>query len=443
MPQKVDMIVCAEHIVTMNQNLDVITNGAIAIKGKKIIAIGKTKEITKAYISNTIVGGEHFAVLPGLINTHTHAAMVYFRGLADDLPLKEWLENYMWPAETALLSDDFIYDAVELACLEMIKGGITTYCDIYFFSQSASKATINAGMRAFMGVGILDFPTVSAKTTDQYIDNVKQMIDAYKGHELIVPCVAPHALYTCSKETLKTAQSIAEYYDIPIHTHLSETEWEVNEILSKHGLRPAMYLHEIGFLSSRVLAAHCVWLNNEEIETLSKHNVSVSHCIESNLKLSSGIAPIPEMLKAGVKVSLGTDGAASNNDLNIIGEMSTVAKVHKAISKNPTVLDAKTVLLMATRWGAEAIGMGNLIGSLEQGKNADMILIDIKKPNLVPIYNIYSHIVYSLSPSDIDTVIINGKVIMENRCVITIDEEETINKAKIWSDKIKDRLNIT
>lgn len=440
MPQKADLIICGEYIVTMNEKLDIITDGAIAVRDKKIIAIGKVKDITKAYNTNNFVGGSDFVILPGLINTHTHAAMVYFRGLADDLPLKQWLEDYMWPAENALLSDEFVFDAVELACLEMIKGGTTTYCDMYFFGKSAARSTIKAGMRAVMGVGILDFPTVSAKTREQYIENVKTMIEVYKGHDLITPCVAPHALYTCSEDTLKIAKSIADYNNIPIHIHLSETEWEVNDVISKHGMRPVKYLEKIGFLNSRVIAAHCVWLDNEEIQTMSKHKVSVSHCIESNLKLSSGIAPIPAMLKEGVRVSIGTDGAASNNDLSMIGEMSTAAKMHKAISKDPTVLDAKTVLLMATRWGAEALGMDDRIGSLQEGKYADMILLNIKKPHLVPIYNIYSHIVYSASHSDVDTVIINGKIIMENRSVVTIDEDEIIQKANAWSDRVRDTL---
>ncbi|MCX8028212.1 MAG: amidohydrolase [Thermodesulfovibrionales bacterium] len=442
MPQRVDLIVCGDYVVTMNQDLDLIKNGALAVKDKRIVAIGTQNDISKRFISNTVIGGNNFVVLPGFINTHTHAAMVFFRGLADDLPLKQWLEDYMWPAENALLSEDFVYDAVQLACLEMIKGGTTTFCDMYFFGKSASKATINAGMRAVMGVGILDFPTVSAKTQEEYILNVKSMIDTYKGHELITPCVAPHALYTCSENTLKIAKSIADNHNIPIHIHLSETEWEVNEVLSKHGKRPVKYLEDIGFLDSNVIAAHCVWLNSDEIQSMAKHKASVSHCIESNLKLSSGIAPIPEMINAGVKVSLGTDGAASNNDLSMIGEMSTTAKVHKAISKDPTILDSKTVLLMATRWGAEALGMGDRLGSLQEGKFADIILIDIRKPHLSPIYNIYSHIVYSLNSADVDTVIINGKIIMENRSVITIDEDETLNNAAMWSDKIKQKVKI-
>ncbi|MFQ3573443.1 MAG: amidohydrolase [Thermodesulfovibrionales bacterium] len=442
MSQKVDLIIRGDYVLTMNQNLDVIQKGAVAVKDKRIVAVDTVENITKTYTSSNIIGGEDSAVLPGFINTHTHAAMVYFRGLADDIPLKEWLENYMWPAENALLSEDFIYDAVELACLEMLKGGTTTYCDMYFFGKSAAKATTNMGMRAVIGVGILDFPTVSAKTKEQYMENVKVMIDAYKGHELIIPCVAPHAIYTCSKDTLKTAQSIAENHDLPLHIHLSETEWEVNEVLSKYGKRPVMYLEDIGFLNSRIIAAHCVWLDDEEIETLSRHDVSVAHCIESNLKLSSGIAPIPAMLRAGLRVGIGTDGAASNNDLSMIGEMSTVAKVHKAISKDPTAMDAKTTLLMATRWGAEALGMGHQLGSLEAGKLADIILLDIKKPHLMPIYNIYSHIVYSASDKDIDTVIVNGNVLMENRSVVNIDEDETLNKAKIWGNRIKERLKI-
>ncbi len=435
-----DLIICGDYVLTMNRDMEVIYGGAIVIKDAKIVAIGKEAEIRAEYYSDRIIEGRYKALLPGLINTHTHAAMVYFRGIADDLPLKQWLEEYIWPAENSLLSDDFIRDAVELACLEFIKAGVTTYLDMYFFGESAAASTIKAGIRALIGVGILDFPTASAKTKEGYFQNVHRMIGQFKSHELITPCVAPHALYTCSRETLKDAQSLAEKDDLPIHIHLSETEWEVSEMLSRYGQRPVHYLESIGFLSDRVIAAHCVWLDDSEIELLSRYNVGVAHCIESNLKLASGIAPVPQLIRAGVKVGLGTDGAASNNDLSILGEMTTVAKVHKAIAKDPTVIDAKTALLMATRWGAEVLGLGDRLGSLETGKEADIISINLQRPHLTPLYDIYSHIVYAAMASDIDTVCVRGKVLMRDRKVLTLDEEEVINKASKWGKKVLQRV---
>lgn len=431
----VNYIIRADYLLPMDENLTVIKNGAIAIGDTEILDVGTSEEIFKKYTSNNVISGD--VVFPGLINTHTHAAMVYFRGIADDLPLKEWLENHIWPAENRWLSPEFISDAVELACLEMLKGGVTTYNDMYFYEDAAGEATKKMGIRAVLGVGILDFPTKSARTTDEYFANAESFIKGWKGDELITPCIAPHALYTCGPETLKRARDVADKYDIPIHIHLSETKWEVNEIKNRYGRSSVEYLDSLGFLDERVLAAHCVWLTDEEIDLLAKRDVGVSHCVESNLKLASGIAPVVKMLNAGVKVTFGTDGAASNNDLNILSEMSTAAKFHKAVSEDPTVLDAKTVLLMATRWGADVLGLGRITGSLEKGKSADLVMADLNKPHLTPIYDIYSHIVYAMRPSDIEMVIVNGKVVVNNGRMHNRDEEEILTKARQWQEKIK------
>lgn len=434
--QPVDYIICGDYVLTMNENMDLIRGGAVAIKGSKIVDVNTSHNILKKYSSGEIIEGKDKVVLPGFINTHTHAPMVYFRGLADDLPLKEWLEGHIWPAENHWLSPEFISDAVELACLEMLKAGVTTYNDMYFFGDSAAVATKKIGMRAVLGAGILDFPSASAKNTDEYLKNAEIFSKNWKGDELITPCIAPHAIYTCSPDTFKKAKKLAEKFDLPLHIHLSETEWEVNEIISRYGKRPVAHLESIGFLDERVLAAHCVWLDNEEIEILAKRNVGVSHCIESNLKLASGIAPVVKMLKAGIKVTFGTDGAASNNDLSILSEMSTAAKVHKVMEKDPTVLNSKTALLMATRWGAEVLGLGNKIGSIEKDKLADIVIINLKKPHLAPIYDVYSHIVYSAIESDIEQVFVNGRMVINNRMLITYSEEHILQKASEWGRKI-------
>lgn len=434
--QTADYLIRGDYVITMNESLDVIRGGVVAVKGEKIIDVGGSDEIFKKYSSANIIDGRGRAVLPGLINTHTHAAMVYFRGLADDLPLREWLQKHIWPAENHWLSPEFISDAIELACLEMLKAGVTTYNDMYFFGDSAAIATKNIGMRAVLGVGILDFPTSSAKTTDEYFFNAERFVENWKENDLIMPCIAPHAAYTCCPDTLNRAKALAEKYDLPLHIHLSETEWEVNEIISRYGKRPVAHLESIGFLDERVLAAHCVWLDNEDIKLLAKRRCGVSHCIESNLKLASGIARVPDMLKAGVKVTFGTDGAASNNDLSILSEMSTAAKLHKAVAKDPTALDSKTALLMATRWGAEVLGLGNKIGSIEKDKFADITTINLKKPHLAPIYDVYSHIVYSAMASDVERVFVNGRMVINNRELITGSEEDILQKASGWGRKI-------
>lgn len=433
----VDYILSGGFVLPMDETFAIIKDGAVAVRGSEIIEVGESSEIFKKYISGTVIKEQNSVILPGLINTHAHAAMVYFRGMADDIPLNDWLKNHIWPAENRFLGPQFVADATELACLEMLKGGVTTYNDMYFYQDAAGKAAKAIGMRAVLGAGILDFPTMSANTPDEYFSNAEIFIKDWKGDELITPCIAPHALYTCGPDSLKRSRVMAEKYDIPIHIHLSETEWEVREVMTRYSRRPVEHLEALGFLDNKVVAAHCIWLDDKEIEILARRKVGVSHCMESNLKLASGFAPIATMLMEGVKITFGTDGAASNNDLNILSEMSTTAKVHKALSNDPTVLDAKTVLLMATRWGAEVLGLGNKVGSLEKGKKADIITINLNKPHLTPLYDVYSHLVYAAMASDVETVMVNGRIVINDRKLLTADESEILYKAQKWSEKIK------
>jgi len=435
--KNVDYIIYADYILPMDRKLSVIEHGAVAVRGSSILDIGTRDEISRQYSPKHLITGDGKVLLPGLINTHTHAAMVYFRGMADDLPLHEWLNEHIWPAENRWFSHQFIADATELACLEMVKGGITAYHDMYFYEDAVGEATKKIGMRGVLGTGILDFQTAFAKNADEYLDKAGQFARDWQGDELITPCVAPHAIYTCGTETLKKSKRLAEKLHLPLHIHLSETQWEVNEVMLRHKMKPVEYLESLGFLDESVLAAHCVWIEDDEIEILAKRKVGVSHCMESNMKLASGFAPVVTLLSGGVKVTFGTDGAASNNDLSILSEMSTTAKVHKALSNNPTALDAKTTLLMATRWGADVLGLGKKIGSLQKGKRADMIILNLEKPHLTPLYNVYSHIVYAAMASDIETVMINGKVVVSEGKLCTADEEEILAKARAWQEKIK------
>ncbi len=435
---KADYILRADYLLTMENDIAVIEDGAVAVSGSSIAAAGTFADISARFTSENISDGTNRVIFPGLINTHTHAAMVYFRGLADDLPLQEWLEKHIWPSEMKWMSADFVSDAVELASLEMLKAGVTTYADMYFFQAAAAERLEKTGMRAVLGAGVIDFPfTGYAQSVEDYFTNAERLISDWKDSELITPCIAPHATYTCSPDNYKRANEISEKYNVPIHTHLAETRFEVSEVQKRYGKTPAEYLDSIGLLSERLFAAHCVWLTDDEIDLLAGRKVGVSHCIESNLKLASGFAPVARMLKAGVKVAFGTDGAASNNDLNILGEMSTAAKVHKAVSEDPTVLDSRTILSMATRNGAGILGLGDETGTISAGKKADLVVASLDQPHLSPIYDIYSHITYCMRPSDIETVMVNGKIVVENGTPLTADEAEVIAKAREWQKKIK------
>jgi 5-methylthioadenosine/S-adenosylhomocysteine deaminase len=435
--QDIDIIVKADYVLTMDKHFAVIKNGAIAVDNGRIASVGAADDIFGRYSSKQIVGGEGFITFPGLINTHTHSPMVYFRGLADDLPLKEWLEDHIWPAEKKWLSPEFVSDAAELAFLEMLKSGITSCNDMYFYGNEIASAAKKIGMRASVGAGILDFPTSTAQNPAEYLAKAEAFIMRWKGDDLITPCVAPHSAYACGPETLHKAKALSEKHAVRLHIHLSETEWEVEELMALHRSRPVTFLDSIGFFDESVTAAHCIWVDEEEIETLARRGVGVAHCMESNLKLASGFAPVASMLAQGIRVTFGTDGAASNNDLNILSEMSTTAKVHKALSKDPTVLNARRVMLMATRWGAEALGLADVTGSIEAGKAADVVLADVRKPHLTPMYDLYSSIVYSMSAADIHSVIIDGKLVMNGRTLLTGDEPEILRRANEWGKKIK------
>ena len=438
--EKVDFIVRADYLITMEGDLSVINDGAVAVMGGDIKDVGTFADISGKYTSGKIMEGKDKVVFPGLINTHTHAAMVYFRGLADDLPLQEWLEKHIWPNEMKWLSSEFVDDAVELACLEMLKAGVTTYADMYFYEDTAAGKLEKIGMRGVLGSGVIDFPWKDiAQSPDDYFRHAEDLINNWKDSELITPCVAPHATFTCGPDNYKRAKEMADKHNVPLHTHLAETQFEVAECKKRYGKTPVEYLDDIGFLSERVFAAHCIWLTDKEIEILAEKKTGVSHCIESNLKLASGIAPLPKLLNAGVKVALGTDGAASNNDLNILGEMSTAAKVHKAVSMDATVVDSKTTLLMATKNGAGILGLGEKTGSIKPGKKADIVIADLNQPHLTPIYDIYSHITYCMRPSDIETVMVNGKIVIDKGQPATLDEAEVIAKARAWRKKIQEQ----
>jgi 5-methylthioadenosine/S-adenosylhomocysteine deaminase len=435
--ERVDIIIRGATVVTMDGNSRVIENGAVAVKGERIIAVGATSEIAAKYAAARTINVAGKVVMPGLINTHTHVPMVLFRGIADDLVLMEWLQKYIFPAEAKNVDEQFVRWGTRLGCLEMIQGGTTTFVDMYYYEDAVADETARAGMRAVLGETVLDFPAPDNKTWDAAMAYAERFAAKWKGHSLITPAIAPHAPYTVSTDHLKQTHSFSQRLGVPLITHIAEDQAEVKTIQERYGASSVAYLDRIGLLDERVIAAHMVWPTSDDIKTLAKRSVGVAHCPQSNMKLAAGAAPVPAMLKAGVAVGLGTDGAASNNDLNLWEEIDTAAKLHKFTSKDPTVINAREALEMATIRGARAIHQDKEIGSLEAGKRADLIIVDLESAHQTPVYNIYSELVYATKASDVETVIINGRIVMQNRRVLTIDERSVRVKANEYRDQIR------
>lgn len=432
----VDLLVLGGTIVTMDGTRRVIDDGGIAVSGGRILAIGPRAEIERAYSSRQRILAPGKVITPGLINGHTHVPMVLFRGLADDLDLQEWLTKYIFPAEAKNVTEDFVRVGARLGLAEMIRGGTTTYCDMYYFEDAIADETAKAGVRGVLGETIIDFPVADNKTNAEGMAYVERFVSRWKGHELIVPAIAPHAPYTVSEAHLKAVRAFADRTGAPIVTHISETKRELDDSLKDKGASPVAYLERIGFLNDRVIAAHMVWPQGSDIEILKRRGVGVVHNPQSNMKLASGVAPVPKMLAEGIFVGLGTDGAASNNDLNMWEEMDTVAKLHKVFSGDPKVISAQQAFELATIRGAHALHMEKEIGSLETGKRADLLIIDRDTLNQIPITNIYSDLVYATKGSDVLTVIINGRVVMRNRRLLTLNEQTIKIEARALRDKI-------
>jgi len=434
-----DLIISNGTLLPMTSGSTPIQDGAIAISDGRIDAMGATSEIENAFDAVTTIDARGGLIMPGLVNSHTHAAMTCYRGLADDLPLMEWLNYYIFPAEAKSDSDQVHWSTL-LACAEMIRSGTTTFCDMYLFEDRVSQAVKQAGMRAFVGEVLYDFPSPHYGPIEQGLKFTESLIQYWQNDPLISVAVEPHALYTCSPELLKKCRQMADRYGVPLIIHLSETQSEIEEVYKKYGKRPVDHLENLGLFSSPLIACHCVWLTGEEMDLLARRKVRVVHNLESNLKLASGVAPVPELLSRGVVVGLGTDGCASNNNLDLFQEMDFVAKVHKVHRLDPTVMPAQSVLEMATLGGARVLGMEKEIGSLEVGKKADVIILDLNKPHLQPVYNIVSHLVYSATGADVRDVIIDGKVIMENRKLLTLDEGEILERMGELRQEIAERI---
>lgn len=429
---KIDTIIKGRYLLPMDEDLTIIKDGAVAIRGKKILDIDRAIDIEKEYQAEETIDAGNSIVMPGLINTHAHAAMTYFRGLADDKPLEDWWFNHIRPAEIKFVKPEFVKKATELACLEMIKSGTAIFNDMYYFSNEIAQVCKLANIKVMLSDALIDFPAPSYKNIDEALDLFHNFYKKYKNDDLVKVSIQPHTIYTCGKETLLKTKEIADQFKIPIHIHVSETEVEVNNCLEEHGVSVVKYLDNLGILGNNVIAAHSVWLDDDDLEIYKKRDVKVSHCPTSNMKLASGIAPITEMLKHNIKVGLGTDGAASNNTLDLFSEMKTTALLGKVKKLDPTVVPAREVVKMATIEGAKVLGLDKEIGSLEAGKQADLITIDLDKPHLTPIYDPYSHLVYCVTAQDVQNVIINGKIVMRDRVALTLDEEKILHEAKTF-----------
>jgi len=421
--KKIDTLLHAKWVIPVDNKQRYLEQHSVAIHEGKIIDILPSQAAKKSYDADVIRDYPGHALMPGLVNSHTHAAMNLFRGIADDLSLMDWLQNHIWPAEAEHINEAFVHTGTELAIAEMIRSGTTCFNDMYFFPDVTARVAADIGMRASVGLILIDFPTVWANNSEEYIDKGLTVFDHYKGHELIRTAFAPHAPYTVSDEPLKRIQVLSSELELNVHIHIHETAFEVDEAVKNTGKRPIARLDELGLISHTLQAVHATQLTDEEINLLAMHNSSVIHCPESNMKLASGICPVKQLMEAGVNVALGTDSSSSNNNLDMFGEMQTAALLAKISNMDATALPADQVLQMATINGARALGMEDVTGSLEIGKFADIVAVDFDTIETIPVYDPISHLVYSCSREQVTDVWIAGKQRLTDRVLTTIDEK--------------------
>jgi len=428
--EEVDLGVAGGIVLTADQDWNIYDPGAVAVDGGAIVGLGPREEVEQAYRGRERIEASGRLVMPGLLNAHTHAPMTLFRGIADDLPLETWLHKYIWPAEAKWLSPDFVRLGTQLAAAEMIRSGTVLFCDMYFFEDHIAEACKEAGLRVVIGEALVDFPTANCKTPEEQLKYTEYLLSEWENDSLVIPSAQPHSPYACSSELMQQSKALADRYGAPYLLHVSETQSEVQESIEKYGRTPVGRLADLGVLGPTTVAIHGVHLTDEDIQLLAQYQAGVAHCPESQLKLASGFTPVPKLLEAGVKIGLGTDGAASNNDLDMFGEIGTAAKVHKVITGDPTAMPARQALSMATLEAARVLGLDDRLGSLEVGKRGDIIILDLDVPHMVPMYNVTSHLVYAAHSSDVRTVIIDGRVVMRDRVLLTLDEGEIFARAR-------------
>ena len=427
------MAITGGTLVTISAKMEIIEDSLVGIKDGLIVAVGRNSDQEYAALkTKDTIDASGCIVMPGLVNTHTHLPMVCFRGMADDLPLMEWLTGHIFPAEARFVNKKMVYDGATLAMAEMILSGTTTFCDGYFFEDAIAEALSAAGMRAIVSQGFADFITPDKPKLEKRMAVAERFVTRWQSYApMITPAYFCHSPYTCSPATLVNIKEAAREAGILYLMHLLENKDEIDTILNRYGKKPVRHLLDLGVLDEQTVAVHCNWLTKEDMTIFADQGVRVSHNPESSMKLAAGVAPVPEMLKHGIKVGLGTDGSASNNDLDMFREMDTAAKIHKVTSLDPTVMSAETVLKMATTGGAKVLGMEKFIGSIETGKQADIILVDMNQPHLTPLYNCYSQLVYAARGADVKTSIINGKIVMKDRQLRTIDLPTAMENVRV------------
>ena len=437
-----DWIWSARYVITEDAQHRVIDNGAVAIRNDRIVGVGTRAEIDARFQARQRLDRPDAILAPGLIDTHTHAPMSLFRGIADDLNLQQWLERYIFPAEAKNVSPDFVRWGTRLACLEMLLGGTTTFTDMYYFEDVVAEVAKEAGMRGVLGETIIGFPVADNKTPADALRFTEKYLARFRNDPLVVPAVAPHALYTNSDETLKASRALADKFGAPLIIHLSETKKENDDALAGRHMTPTKVLDTLGVLAGRTVAAHCVWVNEADLAILKARGVGVAHCPSSNMKLASGVAPVVRMLALGLAVGLGPDGpAGSNNDFNMFEEMDLAAKLQKVTTMDPRALPAATALDMATIGGARALGLEKETGSLETGKRADLITVRLDRPNAAPLYDAVSQMVYALKAGDVRDVMVNGKPVVRDAKILTLDERMILQMAAQYRAKIAASLN--
>ncbi|HUQ94268.1 MAG TPA: amidohydrolase [Bryobacteraceae bacterium] len=435
--ESVDWIWSAKYVVTMDAQRRVLEDGAVAFRADRIVAVGSKADIDKRYQAKQRMDSPRALIAPGLIDTHTHAPMSLFRGLADDLRLQEWLEKYIFPAEARNVNVEFVKWGTQLACLEMVLSGTTTYTDMYYFEEVIAENTKLAGLRGVLGQTIIGFPVPDARTPREGLARAERFIQQYRHDPLIVPAAAPHAIYTTPDDVLKASRALANKYNVPMLIHLSETRRENEEAMQKRQMSPTRVLDSLGALSGRTLGAHGVWLDDDDLRILKQRGVGLAHCPSSNSKLASGVARVPRILDLGIAMGLGTDGfAGSNNDANLFEEMDLAAKLQKVTNLNPELLPALRVLEMATILGARALGLDKDIGSLEPGKKADMITLRLDAPHAAPLYQVIPQMVYALKGADVNDVVVNGRLIVRDRKVLTLNGAQILAKAEEYRAKV-------
>ncbi len=437
--QEIDLLITPKWIIPIAPDERVLEGYTLAVDQGRIIGLDESTSISARYKAKTDLALDQSVLMPGLVNTHTHAAMTLFRGYADDLPLSEWLQEWIWPAEGRWVSESFVETGTDLACAEMIRGGTTCFNDMYFFPDVVARRTEQAGMRACVSMIVIDFPTVWARDADEYISKGLAVKDDIRHSNLITAAFSPHAPYTVSDEPLRRIAALSEELDCQIHMHVHETEQEVNESVARYGVRPLERLGQLGLIGPRLMAVHMTRLLDGEINTLAEQGVHVVHCPESNLKLASGFCPVKTLVDAGVNLAIGTDGSSSNNDLDMLAEMRTASLLAKGVSEDPTALNAWSALKSATLNGAKALGIDHLVGSIEIGKQADLMTLDLSDCSTQPVFNPVSQIVYSATRNQVSNVWISGTPVLADRKLTTIDTDRVCHDARQWRDKMTSR----